>query len=125
MAATPQSQAIEVTNKLISAAQQLMTVYLMMVNIDAEWTDDQVAAYVSKMSTVAVNTDGSLGAADATPNVAHPIDVGKYTSLGRAMSSDQIAQLKTILDGIVQYVGGQSVAAQPGARAILNAAVGG
>jgi len=125
MAATPQSQAIEVANGLFSAAQQLMGVYNLMIKLDAEWTDDSVATFVAAFSTVATNADGSLGAADATPNVAHAIDPSKYPAMTRAMSSNSIAQIKTILDGIVTYVNGSAVTAQPGARAILNNAVGG
>jgi hypothetical protein len=77
------------------------------------------------MSTVKVNADGSLGTADATPNANNPIDPAKYPGMTRAMSSTQITQMKTVLDGIVSYINGQALAANPGARAILNAAVGG
>jgi hypothetical protein len=62
---------------------------------------------------------------DGAPNVAHPINPTLYPTMNRAISSNQIAQLKTILDGIVAYVGGSAVTTQAGARAILNIAVGG
>jgi hypothetical protein len=125
MAATQQSQAIQVVNTLISLSTQLMNVYQQMVALDAAWTDQGAATVIAALGTVAINADGSLGAADGAPNVAHPLDPAKYPTLSHSLSSNQIAQCKTILDGLVSYVNGQAVTTQIGARAILNAAVGG
>lgn len=122
MGTTPQTQAIQVANGLISAAQQLMAVYALMQQLDAQWTDQNVATIVAALATAVENADGSIGTADASPNVAHPIT---SVLLSRAISSTQIGQLKTILDGIVTYVNGGAVTTQAGARAILNVAVGG
>jgi len=122
MSTTPQTQAAQVANGLIQAAQQLMQVYQQMVTLDAQWTDQNVATILAAMATAAQNADGSIGANDGTPNAAHPIT---SALLSRAVSSTQIAQLKTILDGVVAYVGGQAVTTQAVARAILNVAVGG
>ncbi len=123
--ATQQSQAIQVANQLMSLSQQLLSIYQQMLTLDAAWTDDAVATVVAAMATTALNADGSSGAADGTPNVAHPISLTTYPTLSRAVSSNQIAQAKTIMDGIVAYVGGQAVTTQAGARAILNAVTGG
>lgn len=125
MAATQQSQAIGVANQLITIAGQLLSIYQQMVILDAAWSDDGVATVLANLGTVGLNADGSLGTVDATPNVAHPINPSLYPTLQRAISSNQIAQVKTILDGVVNYVGGQAVTTQVGARGILNAAVGG
>jgi len=125
MSATPQSQAIQVANQLMSLSQQLLGIYQQMVILDAAWSDDAVATIVAAMATTALNADGSPGTADGTPNVAHPINLVTYPSLQRAVSSTQIAQAKTIMDGIVNYVGGSAVTTQAGARAILNAVTGG
>lgn len=122
MATTPQTQAAQVVNGLIACAQQMMTIYQQMVALDAQWTDQNVANIVAAMATAAQNADGSIGATDATPNTAHPITSALLT---RAISSTQIAQIKTILDGMVGYINGQAVATQAGSRAILNVAVGG
>lgn len=121
----PQTQAIQVANGLISASQQLMTLYQQMVVLDAQWTDQGVAAILAAMGTVAQGADGSLGTADGAANITHPLDPAKYPSLNRAISSNQIGQLKTILDGIVSYIGGSAVSTQASARPILNVAVGG
>ncbi len=125
MAATQNSQAIQVANQIISLSQQLLNIYQQMVIIDAAWTDDGVATTIAAMATTAVGTDGIPGAADGAPNVAHPINLGTYPALLRAISSNQLGQAKTIMDGIVQYVGGQAVTTQASARGILNAVTGG
>ena len=122
---TLNTQAIQTANNLMNLAQQLLIIYQQMVIIDAAWTDDTVATTIAAMGTVTVNGDGTLGTADGAPNVAHPINLALYPSLSRAVSSNQIGQVKTIMDGIVAYVGGQAVSQQAGARAILNAVNGG
>lgn len=125
MFGTPSSQAIQTANQLISLSQQLLAIYQQMLVIDAAWTDDTVATTVAAMSTTTLNADGSIGTADSTPNVAHPMSLTVYPTLSRAISSNQLGQAKTILDGIVNYVGGTAVTTQVGARAILNAVTGG
>lgn len=125
MSATPQSQAIQTANQIMSLSQQLLGIYQQMVILDAAWTDDAVATTIAAMATTALNADGSPGTADGSPNVAHPINLATYPTLSRAVSSNQIGQAKTIMDGIVAYVGGSAVSTQAGARAILNAVTGG
>jgi hypothetical protein len=125
VAATQQSQAIQIANQLISLSQTLMSIYQGMVVLDAAWSDDGTATVIAALGTVALNADGSLGAADGAPNVAHPINPALFPVLTRALSSNQITQLKTILDAVVTLVNGSAVSAQTGARGILNAAVGG
>jgi hypothetical protein len=120
--ATPQTQAIQVADQLIQLSQDLMAVYNQMVVLDAAWTDQAVATTLAAMQTSSLNADGSIGAVDGTPNVAHPISVGGMT---RSISSNQVAQLKTILDGVVAYINGTAVTTQASARPILNVAVGG
>jgi hypothetical protein len=122
MASTPQTQAVQVANGLIGAAQQFMSIYAQLVTLQQQWTDNAVATTLSLMATAALNSDGSLGAADGSPNVAHPMtNVG----LSRAISSTQVTQIKTILDGFVTYINGSAVTTQASARPILNVAVGG
>jgi hypothetical protein len=126
MAATPQTQAIQVANSLIAVSQQLIQLYQTMVALDAAWTDQAVATTLAAMGTVALKADGTAGTVDGSPNAANPLDPTKYPALAHLLSSTQIGQLKTILDnGIVNYIGGQAVSTQASARAILNAAVGG
>jgi hypothetical protein len=125
MAVNPQTQAIAVINQLENLAIQLMAIYQQMVVLDAAWVDNSMANTINALGTVVLNADGSTGAADGTPNTAHPIDPNKYPSLSRTLSATQITQLKTILDNIVTYVNGSAVSATASARAILNSAFGG
>jgi hypothetical protein len=123
--ANPQTQAIQIANTLFNLSSQLMSVYTQMVVLDQQWTDQGSANVINALGTVAINVDGSTGAADATPNVAHPVDPAKYPQVQRSLSANQIASIKTVLDNIVTYVNGSAVAATPSARGILNSAVGG
>jgi hypothetical protein len=125
MAVNPQTQAIAVINQLENLAIQLMIIYQQMVVLDQAWTDNSMANIINALGTVVLNADGSTGAADGTPNTAHPIDPTKYPSLSRTLSATQVTQLKTILDNIVTYVNGSAVSATASARAILNSAFGG
>ncbi len=123
--ANPQTQAIQIANQLTGLSSQLMAIYTQMVILDAAWTDQGIANVLNAMGTVVLNTDGSTGTVDVSPNVTHPLDPAKYPSLTRSLSSNQITSLKTILDNIVTYVNGSAVSATASARAILNTSVGG
>ena len=125
MPATQNSQVIQDANALLSLCQQFMALYQNMVAFDAVWTDHGAATALAAMGTTALNADGTIGAVDSTPNTAHPINITLYPGFTRAVSSTQIAQAKTIMDGVVAYVNGQAVSTQVGARAILNSVIGG
>jgi len=124
-AATQQTQAIAVANQLIGLSTALISIYQQMVVLDAAWTDQGTANVLNAMGTVALNTDGSTGTADVTPNVTHPLSPALYSNLSRSLSANQITSLKTILDNIVTYVNGSAVSATASARSILNTTVGG
>lgn len=121
----PQTQAIQTANQLISIAVNLLAIYQQMVALDAAWTDNATANTLNALGTVALNADGSPGAADGTANPAHPINPALYPAMTRMLSSNQLASMKTILDNIVTYVNGGAVSATSSARAILNNASGG
>ena len=122
---TQQSQNIQTANQIIALAGAMLAVYQQMVVLDAAWVDNNAANQLAALPTAALKTDGSLGTADVTPVVANPIDTRVVPTLNRAVSSNQIASMKTIVDALVTLVNGSSVTAQAGARGILNAAVGG
>src|SRR5215469_20524 len=100
MAATPQSQALETANHIVSCGQQMMTLYNLIKVVQANWTDDEVATYLQALQTAPVQPDGSLGPADTTPKPANPINPTTYPVLTRAMAFNQYNQLKTVLDGL-------------------------
>lgn len=122
--ATAQSQAIGVANQIISCAQQLLALKVQIDAASAAWTDDAVANTLNALQTCALAADGSLGAVDGTPNVAHPINTATYTALSRALSANQIASMLTIIQNISTYVNGGAVSATASARAILDSASG-
>jgi len=124
MSANPQTQAIGIINRLLSLAVQLKGISDEMIALDGVWTDNNIGAVINAMGTVGLNTDGSLGSADATPNNAHPLSPTLYPAIQRSLSANQVTSIKTILDTIPTLIGGSSVPAQTGARGILNAAVG-
>jgi hypothetical protein len=123
--ATQQTQAIQNVNTIISLAQQLLALSTSITSINNAWQDDGTANVINAMGTQALNTDGSLGAADGSPNNAHPMNLTTYPTLSRAISANQVASLLTVLNNIPVYVSGSSVSATAGVRGILNAATGG
>jgi hypothetical protein len=125
MSGTPNSQAVKIANQIVALSQQLISTYQQIVALDAAWTDTSAATLLAAMGTMAQNPDGSLGTPDGTPNAAHPINTLLYPVMSQAVSSTQLAQAKTILDGVRAYVEGQAVSTQVGARAILNAMING
>lgn len=123
MTAVPQQQALNTINNLISAAQTIIAVYNNQAALDQYWTDNGVANIMAAMGTVALNADGTVGAADGAPNETHPLSPTTYPSLTRTLTPTQVTQIKSILDAVVSLINGNAVSAQTGARAILNAAV--
>jgi hypothetical protein len=125
MSGTLNSQGVKTANTILQLSQQMMSIYSQIVSMDAAWTDTGAATVIAAMATTAVNADGSSGASDGAPNVAHPINTVIYPQLTQSVSSTQLAQAKTILDGVRSYIEGQAVSTQIGARAILNAVING
>lgn len=126
MSATPQSQAIQVANTYFGLVQQLVTLYQQIKVAKQQWGDDGVANVVAALQTAPLSADGTLGVADGSPNVAHPVDTRIYTTLNRAISANQLNAVVSMLDNIPTFV--DSVAAVPqmgGVRAILNSACNG
>jgi len=121
MATSPQTQAINTANEIINVAGQLKALYDLATLIQAQWTDNAVANTPNAQATAVVNADGSTGAVDGTPNVAHQIT---NSNLVRSLSANQITSMKTVLDTFVSMVNGNAVSATPGIRAILNSATG-
>src|SRR6266436_6441176 len=104
--ANPQTQAIQTANTMFNLAAQLMSLYTQMVALDAAWLDQGSAAVLAAMGTVIQNADGSLGTADVTPNITHPLDPTKYPSIQRSLSSNQIASFNTGIWGQVHLLTG-------------------
>lgn len=124
---TQQSQAIQNANNIISLMQQLLNWYVAANQVINAWNDDGSLTVIQNLATCALNVDGSLGTADATINLAHPIDtrVAANAALARAVSENSITSGVTQINNILSFINGNAVAATPGVRSLLNQVTGG
>jgi hypothetical protein len=125
MAATPQTQAIQNANTIVSLSQQLFNLSAAITQANQAWQNNGSGGILAAMGTVALNADGSLGTADVVPVISHPLNPATYPGLARALSSNQYASLLTIINNIPTYVGGTQVNATSGVPGTLSTAVGG
>jgi len=126
MTATTQTQAIQYANTLISDAAQLLSLYQNIKANAQQFTDLNIGGVLNSFSTTAMNADGSVGTADGSPNVAHPIDPRVYTGLTRAVSANQVNAMINTLNFVVTFVECTgAVAQQSGIRANLATMSGG
>lgn len=125
MPATQQSQAIANANTVLSLSQQLLTLYNAIIAANNAWNDDASLTVLQNMGTVALNADGTLGTADGTPNNAHPLNIGTYTALSRAVSVNSLASALTQLNAVVAFVNGSQAGPTAGVRSVLNQVTGG
>lgn len=112
MAITLQSQAIDVANDLMSIAQALVGLKQRIDQRSSEFTQLTLGTVFANLATAAVGADGSLGAADLLPNVAHVIDPRVVTTISRAISSNDLASLNTLLQAISTLLTGSAVTQQ-------------
>jgi len=122
MATNKQSQAIANVARIVDAAQRLIQLALEIEALSNAYSDQGSATVLANMQTAPVKADGTVDTAnpDATVVTTNPI-----VALPRSLSSFQISQLLTTIQGWQNYVAGQALSANAGARAILNAASGG
>jgi len=125
MAVTPQTQAIQNKNSIEQLCARLLQLTYDIQTVNSAYIDDASGNTLNAMATAPLNTDGTLGTADSTPNSTHAIDTRIYTAVQRATSAFSTVQALTVLNNIPLYVNGSSVSATTGVRAILNAATGG
>jgi hypothetical protein len=127
MAATIQSQTISNINQIFGLSQQMLNLYVQITALQNAWNDDGSLNALNAMQTCVQNADGSLGAADTTPNGAHPINVNNtsYVGLQRAATPNEITAALTQLENIVSFINGGALAATPGVRQVLNVLTGG
>lgn len=127
VAATQQSQAIQNANTIISLSQQLLGLYNAITTLNNAWNDDASLGVIQHLATAAQGLDGSLGAADASPVNANPIDtrVAANSALGRAVSANTLTSALTQLNNIVSFINGNALGATAGVRSVLNQVTGG
>ena len=118
---TQDKQAAALANDIITLTQNLHDVGQRIAEVSSQWTDVSVADKLNAFPTAAMLATGELGAADATPDVAHVID--PRTELGAllaiSLSANDIAGLLTFLQGINACIGGEAVAANGAAPQLI------
>lgn len=109
--ATLQSDiGISYANQIIQIVQQLRAIRAMCAEIQVINTNTPLGNLWNALNTTALNADGTLGAADATPNNAHPIDTRVYTQLTRGqVSATQLASGLTLVLNVNGLLAGSSI----------------
>lgn len=124
--ATPQTQAIQIANTVISTAAQVQTLYQNIGNLIQQYNDIGASTYWAQFSTCATNSDGSLGSADGSPNTAHVMDTRVVTGINRAISANALSALVSVYESFKNSLDGTADwPQQGGVRQIIDEAVGG
>lgn len=112
MPATPQSQAINGANDLLFVMQQLQQVRATVDNYVRQYVAANYSAEWNAFPTAAVNADGSLGTADATPNTARPIDtrIANVSGLQVPLSATNLVNGVALLQALQAFFTNQVVA---------------
>jgi hypothetical protein len=76
MPLTKQQTALACATQLVSICTQFQTLFDQIALVLDEYDAEQYENFWNNMSTAVQNADGSIGAADGTPNPAHPITIG-------------------------------------------------
>lgn len=125
MSATLQSQVIQLANQINGLAGQLQNISSQVAVLNTQWNALNGQSVLNAMGTVAQNTDGSPGAADASPTSGHPISATLYPSLSRATSAYNYGATLTLLQQLLNLLTGQAVATQATAPTLLAEMSGG
>ncbi len=102
MANTPQENAINLANSLLAVMGSLSNIKQQIDQIVSIYNAEQVSTIWSAMATAALNADGSLGAADASPVTTHPITVGNINKSESQLISGMtcIEQLQNFFNNV-------------------------
>lgn len=103
--ATKQDKAVVAANALIGLAGQFQALYQAAVAFNSVYNSEGYSTTWGNFPTAAQATDGSLGAADATPTAGHPIDirVANVAALAKAVPASQLTSMVTALQQFINY----------------------
>lgn len=118
---TKNDTSLTMANQLVALCQQIKNVSDAVTQFNTRNTDVSPDAYWRQMPTAGVNADGTIGAADGTPNLAHPITAG---NLNRAEAD--LLQGLTALAEFTQFLNGTLPAGRVGVNrlAVLDTLTG-
>ena len=123
--ATKQDNAITLANALLDACAGLLASYNTANDIVNKYNKQTYGTLWDNFKTAALNADGSLGAADASPVLTNPIDtrVAAQSALRRAVLSSDLKNGITLFQRLQDFFGNQAVAAAD-RLAVLEALAG-
>ena len=119
MANTEQQTAINFAQSVLQLTGQLQSVRNQVAAMVIQYADIAPTTIWSNLATFAWNADGSAGAADGTPNTAHPISV---SALNR--SEAQLAAGVQLLADFQTFVAGGALTATSSRNATIDQLVG-
>lgn len=99
MSQTQQAAAISFYQQVASIQTQMLSLLAQIKPLLTANTDQSYATVLSNFPTGAQSADGSIGAADGSPNVAHPITIPLGAPLNKSAN-----QFALGLQNMVDYV---------------------
>jgi hypothetical protein len=102
---TKQAAAIAGANALVNLMAQFQSLRQQAADLVKQYNSEQWANVWNALATAPYNADGTFGAADATPNLNHPIDTRVYANLLRAASANQYTAAVTFLNDYANFLG--------------------
>lgn len=126
MPATKQSQAVAVANEYLALAEKLQRLYLELVSLNQRYNNLNVDAIWTAIPTVALNPDGSIGAADGSSKPGNVMDTSKLGSLlSRAVSHNDLVNLVTHAQALQKFFDGSGAVATVDRRPVIDPLCGG
>jgi hypothetical protein len=107
---TKQALAIAAAQAVAAYMAQLAAVHDAVNGFIATYNDNTYDIIWQQLPTTAVNADGTVGAADGTPNTAHPIAVPTNNPL--LVARNDLLTAVGCLQNFQLYMTGQAVASQ-------------
>ena len=121
--ATTQSQTVAMINESLGLIANVQLLYKQVVDFNRRNTEINPAQYWANFPTAPINSDGSLGAADATPNAAHPMTLA---GLNRAISANALfAANSALLTDFQSFIDNQATYTAKDRRPNMDVNVGG
>lgn len=106
--ANKQDRAVAAANQLIQIAAQMLAVRQAAQAYLAQDTSENYDAVFSAMPTAVFNADGTVGTADGSPVLTHPISVPAGAPLLR--SRNQLNSMKLLLSDFMNFLNNAAVA---------------
>lgn len=121
MATLQSDLAINYANQIISLVQQMRNLRTTAAEIQAINTNTPLGNLWNVLSTTALSADGGLGAPNASPNTANPIDTRVYPTLTRGqVSANTLANGLALVISFVNLMNGQAITANGATPATVN-----